>query len=156
MCRVIGYQYGRPDGVGNRHRQIDDPYIEGISITHGSPRQHIWTLINGRSESGTSSSIYCPCNTGSTASVPSFVGNDYFCESATASAPTYPLQLYPNDPLWDGEGCGGNEGPCCNAPGIPWFHKVLNSTTTDYIELRVCGDYFDEDIPVTLYEIYVK
>ena len=64
--------------------------------------------------------------------------------------------LYTDDPLWDGEGCGGGEGPCCNAPGVPWFHKVLNSTTTDYIELRVCGDYFDEDSPVTLYEIYVK
>ena len=23
-------------------------------------------------------------------------------------------------------------------PGIPWFHKILNSSTTDYIELRVC------------------
>ena len=151
--RVIGYQYGRPDGVHNSSL-IDDPYVEGVSITHGSPRQHVWTLINGRKESGTTN-YYCPCNTGSTASVPSFVGNDYFCESGTASVPTYQL-LYTDDPLWDGEGCGGEEGPCCNAPGIPWFHKVLNSTTTDYIELRVCGDFSDEDTPVTLYDIYVK
>lgn len=67
-------------------------------------------------------------------------------------------QLYPDDPLWDGEGCGGDEGPCCNVPGIPWFHKVLPSPTTDYIELRVCADQGtgDEDTPVSLYEIYVK
>ena len=152
--RVIGYQYGQIDGVRN-YVLIDDPYVDGISITHGSPRQHVWTLVNGRSESGTSS-YFCPCNTRSIASVPSFVGNDYFCESGTASYPTTPYQLYTDDPLWDGEGCGGNEGPCCNAPGIPWFHKVLNSPTTDYIELRVCGDGSDEDSPVTLYEIYVK
>ena len=137
--RVIGYQYGSPNGVHSN--SIDNPYVEGVSVTHGSPRQHIWTLINGKSESGTSSS-FCPCNTGSTASVPSFVENDYFCESGTASAPTTPYQLYTDDPLWDGEGCGGDEGPCCNAPGIPWFHKILNFPTTDYIELRVCGDVF--------------
>ena len=149
--RVIGYQYGRPDGLHNG--QINGPYIEGISITHGSPRQHVWTLINGNRESG---SNYCPCNTDSTKSVPSIIGNDYFCESGTASAPTSPYQLYTDDPLWDGKGCGGKEGPCCNTPDIPWFHKVLNSTTTDYIELRVCRDNSDEDTPVTLYEIYVK
>ena len=62
-------------------------------------------------------------------------GNDYFCESGTSS-PIF--QLYPDDLLWDGEGCGGDEGPCnFPRPGIPWFHKILNSSTTDYIELRV-------------------
>ena len=151
--RVIGYQYGSPNGVHSN--SIDNPYVEGVSVTHGSPRQHVWTLINGNREIG-STSNHCPCNTGSTVSVPSFVGNDYFCESGTVSAPTYPYQLYTDDPLWDGEGCGSYEGSCCNAPGIPWFHKVLNSPTTDYIELRVCADHYDEDTPVTLYEIYVK
>ena len=50
------------------------------------------------------------------------------------------------------------EGPCCNVPGIPWFHKILNSPTTDDIELRVCADQDtgDEDVPVSLYEIYIK
>ena len=44
-----------------------------------------------------------------------------------------------------------------NVTGIPWFHKVLNSHTTDYIELKVCGDTnTDEDTPVSLYELYVK
>ena len=54
--------------------------------------------------------------------------------------------------------CGGDEGPCCNAPGIPWFHKVLDSSTTDTIELRVCASVSrtHEDTPVSLYELYVK
>ena len=100
--RVIGYQYGHTDAF-NIYYPIDSYYVEGISITHGSPRQHIWTLAAGYDETGTNT-LYCPCNTGSTASVPSFVGDDYFCESGTSSSPTSPYQLYPDDPLWDGEG----------------------------------------------------
>ena len=153
--RVIGYQYGHIDAI-HSGQTIDSYYVEGISITHGSPRQHIWTLAAGHDETGTGSGR-CPCNNGSTASVPSFVGDDYFCESGTLSSPAIPYQLHPDDPLWDGEGCGGNEGPCCNAPGIPWFHKVLNLSTTDDIEVRVCADVgTTEDAPVSLYELYIK
>ena len=149
--RVIGYQYGTPDALWGRNQQIiDTPYVDGVSITHGSPRQHIWTLMGGNSETG-EDNYHCPCNTGSTANVPPF---DYFCESGNPLT-GWSITLYPNDPLWDGEGCGNKEGPCCN---FPWFHKVLNSSTTDYIELRVCGDEGtgNEDVPVSLYEIYLK
>uniref|UniRef100_A0A1X7T8T2 Uncharacterized protein n=1 Tax=Amphimedon queenslandica TaxID=400682 RepID=A0A1X7T8T2_AMPQE len=48
------------------------------------------------------------------------------------------------------------EATCCAASGIPWFHRDYGSTTTtDYIELRVCG-YTNEDTPVSFYEIYVN
>ena len=150
--RVIGYQYGIPDALypDFGHVEIDSPYVDGVSITHGSPRQHIWTMIAGWRDTG-ADTYDCPCNTGSTVIVQSFIGNDYFCESGN----TWDTILYTDDPLWDGEGCGGIEGPCCNVPGIPWFHRVLNSSTTDDIELRVCADYLtsDEDTPVSLYEI---
>ncbi len=61
--------------------------------------------------------------------------------------------FYYADPLWDGEQCGLVEEECCNAPGIPWFHKPLEQPTTDYIELRVCGDGYivNEDVPVGIY-----
>uniref|UniRef100_A0A1X7UCQ5 Uncharacterized protein n=1 Tax=Amphimedon queenslandica TaxID=400682 RepID=A0A1X7UCQ5_AMPQE len=55
--------------------------------------------------------------------------------------------------------CGYFESPCCNVPGIPWFHRDYGSnTTTDYIELRVCANQesANEDSPVTFYDIYVK
>ena len=148
--RVIGYQYGITYAFNNDHYSIDSYYVDGISITHGSPRQHIWTLAAGASDY----TDLCPCTIGSTQHVPLFVGDDYFCESGRL---TYRgVMLYTDDPLWDGEGCtgNGNEGPCCYAPGIPWFHKVLNSPTTDTIELRVCARY--NDAPVSLYELYVK
>ena len=154
--RVIGYQYGHTDAIYSAlHHSIDSYYVDGISITHGSPRQHIWTLMGGYIETGTDT-WFCPCNNGSIASVPSFVGDDYFCESGTLAY--HGVKLYPDDPLWDGEGCGGDEGPCCNAPGIPWFHKVLNSSTTDDIELRMCSNHntYNEDTPVGLYELCIK
>ena len=161
--RVTGYQYGSPDALhdeGNNHRNdINSSYIDGVSITRGSSRQHVWSLIAGYSETSSSSATNaCPCNTGSTVSVPSFIGSNYFCESGSRNN-DWSSTFYPSDPLWDGQGCSYNETACCNVPGIPWFHRDYGSTTTtDYIELRVCGDEgtTNEDVPVSLYEIYVK
>ena len=99
----------------------------------------------------------CPCNTGSTQQVQSFIGDHYFCESGVSSQ--YQSKLHTSDPLWDGEGCGSAETACCTAPGLPWFHRDYgNTTTTDYLELRVCGDEgtANEDVPVGFYEIFVK
>jgi hypothetical protein len=51
------------------------------------------------------------------------------------------------------------EGPCCAAPGLPWFHRdYRNMITTDFIELRICGDEStdNEDVPIGFYEIYLK
>ena len=162
--RVLGYQYASPDAISNyhgsgidpiaSHNSIDTPYVDGVSITRGSPRQHIWTLMAGLREGA----VDCPCNTGySGISVQSFIGNNYFCESGNQQSDWSPI-FYPDDPLWDGEGCGGIEGACCNVNNIPWFHQVFNSFTTDDIELRVCTDQEtnDEDVPVGLYEIYIK
>uniref|UniRef100_A0A1X7SXI1 Uncharacterized protein n=1 Tax=Amphimedon queenslandica TaxID=400682 RepID=A0A1X7SXI1_AMPQE len=86
------------------------------------------------------------------------MGTHWFCESGNPN-PSWSYTLYTSDPLWDGQGCGSLESPCCNAPGIPWFHRDYGSTTTtDYIELRVCADggYSVENSPLSFYEIYVK
>ena len=150
--RVIAYQYGTPEGLLSDN--IDDPYVDGISITHGSPRQHLWTLMGFYTETKPS----CPCSDGSTdASLPSFIGEDYFCESGNPNT-TWPFILYKDDLLWDGEQCGGLEGPCCSTPCVPWFHKVFPSYTGDDIELRVCSDQSTraDDTPISLYEIYIK
>ena len=43
--RVIGYQFKTPDAF-YRHcsgRMIDEPYVDGVSVTYGTPRKHIWT-----------------------------------------------------------------------------------------------------------------
>ena len=150
--KVIGYQFGSPDGVEGTN--INGIYIDGISLTHGNPRKHIWSFIGGTHESV--SSIACPCGTTNPKTAPSFVGNDYFCESGAL----YPWQakLYTGDPLWDGKGCGSIEEPCCWLPGLPWFYQTLGYTTTDYIEMRLCCNEgtINEDVPFSIVELYIK
>ena len=152
--RVTGYQYGSTDAVGDYNNNISSHYVDGVSITRGSPRQHVWTLMAGLTEAFTGSQA-CPCNTGNTVTVVPFIGNNYFCESGI-SGNSWSVTLYTTDPLWDGQGCGSSEVPCCSVTGIPWFHRDYGTNTTDYIELRVCGDENGEDSPVSFYEIYVK
>lgn len=161
--RVIGYQYNSPDAVDttfitpDAHASLDKNYVDGVSITHGFPRTHIWTLMGGLFDS-VYSDANCPCNNppGNKQDLQPFIGNDYFCESGT-TGPFFSPVLYTADPLWDGKGCGSQEGPCCSAAGLPWFYKTIDSTTNQ-IELRVCGDQatWDEDVPVSFYEIYVR
>ena len=134
--------------------------MDGISLTRGYPRKHIWTFISGLQENfifAPNGEDECPCSTGSSQTLPSFVGNDYFCESGCPGYHQFNT-LYFHDRLWNGQQCGVIEGGCCRAPGLPWFHKTLSSPSSDYIELRVCCDQgtADEDVPVELYEIYVK
>ena len=152
--RVVGYQYGSPDAVydfhGSNRNNLNGDYIDGVSITHGSPRQHVWTLM---ADNGAPN---CPCASNNLPQ--SFIGNHYYCEAASTSC-CGDTSLYTSDPLWDGQGCYSSETACCSAPGLPWFHRDYgNTTTTDYIELRVCADQetTDEDVPVSFYEIYVK
>ena len=165
--RVIGYAYRSPDAF---HSAIDNPsieanYVDGLSITHGPPgaRQHIWTFAGGLVEDigDASNGLVCPCaNRASRTRVPSFVGSDYFCESGNPGR-TWEFILYASDPLWDGQGCGSP--PCCELsypPGVtaPWFCKQLPQTTTDDIEIRICGNQppRDEDTPVEVIELFIR
>ena len=150
--KVIGYQFATTDGINNN--DINRAYIDGISLTHGNSRNHIWSFIAGYQESVSHSG--CPCGTVNRKSSSSFVGNDYFCESAVPFPIEY--KFYPNDPLWDGKGCGSIEEPCCWVPGLPWFHKTLHYTTTDYIEVRLCCDEGtnNEDVLISHVELYIK
>ena len=152
--RVVGYQYGSTESIHNRN--INSYYVDGVSITRGFPRQHVWTLMAGLKDSFYDADN-CPCNTTLDGKV-SFIGSNYFCESGNPTN-SWTYKLYTQDPLWDGKGCGTKETICCSAPGLPWFHRDYgNVTTTDYIELRVCIDQSSsyENVPVSFYEIYVK
>ena len=63
---------------------IDTDFVDGVVLTHGSPRKHIWTFAAGYNQYiqyGTLSSR-CPCNDDSYSyTLLPFVGNDYFCDS---------------------------------------------------------------------------
>ena len=136
---------GRADGIGfispDSYRlsstvdrdswPIDDPYVDGLSVTHGSPRQHIWTFVADYT-------AYRPVGT-----PPPYVGNDYFCDAIGGGN------------LWDGIDCPGSA--CCAFNSPPWFHKNLSRPVTDDIEVRICLDEINgnENVGIKLLEVYV-
>ena len=149
--RVIGYQFGHPDGIRVRvpNYTIDEVYVDGISITHSSPRSHIWTFAGSTNNISTN----CPCKGG--ANAPPFVGDNYYCESGyTGTNRNPPTVLYTGDPLWDGAECE-IEGSCCST--APWFAVNLVNPTSDDIEVRICASVpvQNEDTPIHLLELYI-
>ena len=160
--KVIGYQYASPDSFRDIQRSgntINDNYVDGISLTYGSPRMHIWTFAASPDEDDDHAHYSCPCtnihHARSAQLPPSFVGNDYFCD--TGSTQVVQGRLYPDDPLWDGAGCGP-ANTCCSLNNPPWFLKQLPSTTTDDIEMRICHDEpsTNEDTPVEIVELFIQ
>ena len=136
--RVIGYQRG---GISpfDGYRRIENatleaPYVEGVSLTYGRlPRKHIWTFACAPSDHTSTFQPSCECER----TRPLFIGDDYFCDTGSRSH----AQLgawYLDDPLWDGQGCGGTN-TCCSLHNPPWFCKDLPEPTTEDIELRLCG-----------------
>ena len=158
--RIIGYQFGEPQAfIHSEGRTIDQRYVDGVSLTYGSPRQHIWTFANALDEAGGSGT--CPCTTinqQSTINVPSFIGDDYFCETGVPPDQRYRSRtFYAADPLWDGGGCGPTS-TCCTFNNPPWFYKQLPQSTNADLEARLCSYYFAsaENTPIELIEVFVK
>ena len=161
--RIKGYQKGTPDAFRRTSSplNIESNYVDGVSLTHGtSPRQHIWTFVGAISEINKHPQFKCSCTNTDISSMvpppPSYVGNDYFCD--TAAERTVDISIfYADDPLWDGAGCGP-QNTCCSFNNPPWFYKQLPQNTTDDIEMRVCRDEgnSDEDIAIEVVEIYVQ
>ena len=94
--RSIGYQQGSPDALSQR--PLDGFYVDGLSITHGIPRQHIWSFAAGLTEER------CFCGDPSLSlgsPPPSFVENNYFCESGSAAVGLNVglTETFPGDPL---------------------------------------------------------
>ena len=159
--KVIGYQYYDPNGFGPARysNTISGTYIDGVSITHGSPKQHIWSLVAATDEvyhlGGDHSG--CPCidyNTTFTGTIPSFVGNDYYCE--TGNHGSREKKFFFEDPLWDGQGCEGTNH-CCERGG-PWFCTELDEPASDDVEIRICANEVNtnEDIVLQDIELYIQ
>ena len=149
-----GYNKESPDafyrwGCQGCTNTIDSPYVDGVSITHGHPRQHIWSLA---ATIYNVNYVYCPCTSSSSqyTYLPPFVGNDYSCENEGTNNYTAA------DRLWDGQGCSANHQRCCDRGS--WFCKELPQPTTDDIEFRLCADQgrWDEDVYIEWVELYVQ
>ena len=156
--RVVGYQFGDPDGF-HTDFDIDNNMVfaDGVSITHGSPRKHLWTYAAGVLEGAEINLLSnCPCSSNPGKKAPSFVESNYYCESGNPTNHFSEHQLYPSDKLWDGLQC---EGSCCTGTITPlWFKVQLSTTTSDDIEVRICCNEStsNEDTPVELIELYAS
>ena len=118
-------------------------------------------------ETSSSLTFKCPCInwniSPSSINIPSFVGNDYFCDTSLSNSfSSYSKGFYPSDPLWDGQGCGSSN-TCCSVLNLctnspPWFikHLDLPSATTDNVEMRLGKPNSDGSTPIEVVEFYVQ
>ena len=153
--RIIAYQVGTPEQFESEgENNIDTEYLDGVSLTYGNVREHIWSFAVSASENHT-----CICDDDEGKSPPGFVGQDYFCETGAQYQDTIEggFTLLSKDPLWDGAGCSSGN-TCCSFNSPPWFFKQLPQPTADDIELRVCRDEsdVDEDVAIGIVEIYIQ
>ena len=165
--RILAYQNGYPVAFHfNSYNSIDQAYVFGVSLTCGrNPRKHIWTFAGATDETSSRPDFKCPCinrhMSSSTSRIPSFIGNDLFCDTGFSNHHSSDGRVfYPNDPLWDGNGCGSNN-TCCSVSNLctkspPWFIKHLSSSTTDNVEMRLCKPNFDGSTPIEIVELYVQ
>ena len=159
--RIIAYQDRNTDaflGLVFASRQIEGPYVDGVSLTHGSvgSREHIWSFASAIGERGPFHTAWlCECsNSNNWPHSTVFVGRDYFCDSGNHGR-TIPNIFFSDDPLWDGQGCGSSS-TCCQFNNPPWFCKTLPHSTTDDLEVRICNHGSSDDTPIQLLELYVQ
>ena len=80
--RARGYQFKHTDGFGSYTADgtsLNSYYLDGLSITYGSPRNHIWSFAAGLSKDRNYGSSNCPCApTDQGAAAPPFVGGKLF------------------------------------------------------------------------------
>ena len=159
--KIIAYQDGTTDAFRRGgHPGIETNYLDGISLTHGNPRHHIWTFAAAAHEFKSDTPSLCPCSNTELASQawgpPGFVGDNYFCDTGSRQHCSFGL-FYGEDPLWDGAGCGP-QSTCCSLNNPPWFHRQFPQPTSDNIEMRVCKDEgpSNEDIAIEIVDIFVQ
>ena len=161
---IIGYQYSSPNAFNSSvtgNASLGSWYVDGVSLTRGTPgsRTHVWTFAYAYFETTTDLNWKCACMLSNYSewpyTVPSFVGNNYFC--ATGSRTQQDGTLFSRNPLWDGVGCTGYN-TCCQFNQPPWFCRTLPTATSDDLEVRICADQEtrNENTYISNIELYVK
>ena len=160
--QIRGYQKGHVNGF--RNDDIDDAYLDGVSVTYGNAtREHIWSFAAARTDSESHDDHVCPCtkpNASNSAFVSDFVGTDFFCEAGT-SLPCCEVHntgmVFTDDPLWDGQGCPSTS-TCCEFNSPPFFCKTLSQPTSEILEVRLMSNELptNEDVLIELLEIFIQ
>ena len=131
-------------------RSIDGAYLDGVSITTERPRKYIWSYAVGTSDDY-NFKTNCPCAVYPGPAAPTFVEQDYYCESGDTGNYNNNI-FYPNDPLWDGKQCSA-ENNCCSQADMPWFFRHFITKQQGNIEVRICRDQAPSDEEVVIEEL---
>ena len=121
-------------------QSIDTYYGDGLSVTQGSPRKHLWAYANGLSELHSNNHWHCPCsqaNPNNRTDISNFVGEQNYFETGFPGTTFQHGVVRWDDPLWDGQGCVSTGNRCCER--YDWFYLNVPSFSDD-IELRSCQD----------------
>ena len=158
--KVRGYQGLTTDAFGgprNTGKDINNPYVDGVSITLGNPRKHVWTYASGISEGEDRGTSNCPCSHTPGAPAHAFIRDHYYCESGFEATKQVAL-FYTDDTLWDGSGCIHAANNCCTNIDMPWFFRKFPIAQKDDIEVRICVDqaFSDESVVVDQLQLFVK
>ena len=158
--RIIGAAFRRPDSF-RLTRPADTTVtdgirlIDGVTITHSMPIQHIWTL--SAAQEVDPDFVTCPCKANDNAPGPTnsaavvFAGNNYFCDTTFRA-----VKL-----LWNGE-CSPITDPtlagCCGFNNPPFFTATLPIRTSANVDVRLCRNEnrMSEDVFVQIMQLYVQ
>ncbi len=117
--RIVGFQRGTTNAFNGD--SFEGPYLDGVSVTHGGSRQHIWSFVAALHDANSSyiTGTVCPCSNANQNwphSVPSFINNNYFCDSGNHES-SIPTRTFAREPIWDGTGCS-TTSTCCDFHGF--------------------------------------
>lgn len=121
-------------GFHSSVHSLNENYLDGISITSGMPRRHIWSYVAGQ----------CPCTEGK----PSYVRNHYSCGFRADDCPISGICTLP---IW------GRTGKCLSY-NLPWFYRETEFSVLDDVEVRVCGNPHvgNEQILIGVVQVFVQ
>ena len=134
---------------------VTDFFASGLTLYREMDDEHIWSFIAGTPSLNSISIEGCPCDTGENdffdtfGDLPSFIGTDYFCETATSDKEV-------DTPVWDGLNCiDGSE--CCDYGTPPYFQRVLSPSYDNIVaKLSVETSVFEAHIGIYFMEIFVR
>ena len=161
---VRGYQKGSTDAFKAYHSNnhtIDEPYVDGVSITLATaPRTHVWTYASGLS-SGTNPDyrVYnCPCSPVQGQDSPPFVAENYFCSSGNPNNNYVDTTYYTDNSLWDCNVCMDPRDTCCDYLGLPWFTREFCTAHKEDIEVRICTNqkFSNEGVLINKLALYIQ
>ena len=157
--KARGYQHATTDAFRNFvTKSINGAYVDGLSITLGNPRRHVWTYAAGHEDNSREHESKCPCAANPGKAAHPFIGNHYYCESGTTGIPNDNPIIYTSDPLWDGSGCVDGNNNCCTNADMPWFFRQFVAKQEDNLEARICTDQGlpDEGVLVDQLQLFVQ